>query len=61
MGGECRRRELNPHEPKAHYALNVARLPVPPLRRGLYFIQLPLFVNRIALIGQSSVFYLYFR
>ena len=29
---KCRRWESNPHERKAHYALNVARLPVPPLR-----------------------------
>jgi len=30
---------LNPHEPKAHYALNVARLPVPPLRhRSLFYL-----------------------
>ena len=36
-GGLCRRRDLNPHEPKAHYALNVARLPVPPLRRRNLF------------------------
>ncbi len=33
-GLECRRRDLNPHERIAHYALNVARLPVPPLRRS---------------------------
>ncbi len=30
---QCRRWGSNPHEHKAHYALNVARLPVPPLRR----------------------------
>jgi hypothetical protein len=38
----CRRWDLNPHERNAHYALNVARLPVSPLRpdtSGLY--QLP--------------------
>ena len=29
---ECRRWDLNPHERNAHYALNVARLPIPPLR-----------------------------
>ena len=29
----CRRWESNPHGRKAHYALNVARLPVPPLRQ----------------------------
>jgi hypothetical protein len=28
----CRRRDLNPHEHKAHCALNAARLPIPPLR-----------------------------
>ena len=33
----CRRWESNPHGRKAHYALNVARLPVPPLRPGGYF------------------------
>jgi hypothetical protein len=34
---ECRRWESNPHERKAHYALNVARLPVPPLRLAELF------------------------
>jgi hypothetical protein len=29
---QCRRWDLNPHERNAHYALNVARLPIPPLR-----------------------------
>ena len=29
---KCRRWDLNPHERNAHYALNVARLPIPPLR-----------------------------
>ena len=29
----CRRRDLNPHERFAHYDLNVARLPIPPLRQ----------------------------
>ena len=29
---ECRRWDSNPHERNAHYALNVARLPVSPLR-----------------------------
>ena len=33
LGAPCRRRESNPHEHKAHCALNAARLPVPPLRR----------------------------
>jgi hypothetical protein len=33
----CRRRESNPHERKAHCALNAARLPVPPLRRAWLF------------------------
>ena len=28
----CRRWESNPHERNAHYALNVARLPISPLR-----------------------------
>ena len=31
----CRRWELNPHDRKGHYALNVARLPIPPLRHRL--------------------------
>jgi hypothetical protein len=34
---QCRRRELNPHEHKAHCALNAARLPIPPLRRVKLF------------------------
>jgi hypothetical protein len=42
-GFECRRRDLNPHERNAHYALNVARLPVPPLRlRAILTEVLPL-------------------
>ena len=32
----CRRRDLNPHERCAHYALNVARLPIPPLRLAVF-------------------------
>jgi hypothetical protein len=33
-GRWCRRGDSNSHGRKAHYALNVARLPVPPLRRS---------------------------
>src|SRR5262245_12759376 len=30
----CRRGDLNPHALIGHQALNLARLPIPPLRRG---------------------------
>ena len=31
----CRRGDLNPHVLIGHQALNLARLPIPPLRRGV--------------------------
>ena len=33
-GSWCRRGDLNPHALFGHQALNLARLPIPPLRRG---------------------------
>ena len=33
--GWCRRRDSNPHALFGHYILNVARLPIPPLRHVL--------------------------
>src|SRR5262245_44669941 len=36
----CRRGDLNPHELCTHQALNLARLPIPPLRRGGFLMVL---------------------
>ena len=38
---------FEPTRANAHYALNVARLPIPPLRRAGYFTLKSLFVNLV--------------
>ncbi len=35
---ECRRWESNPHSRNGNYALNVARLPIPPLRQVSWIV-----------------------
>lgn len=37
---------FEPTRPYGHYALNVARLPIPPLRRDVYFTFGALFVKK---------------
>ena len=49
---------MNPHERKAHYALNVARLPIPPLRLGycgLNFISKGRFVNLSTILQEAHI------
>ena len=49
---------MNPHERKAHYALNVARLPIPPLRLiycGLNFISKGRFVNLSVILQDAHI------
>ena len=56
VGGQCRRRDLNPHEPKAHYALNVARLPVPPLRHRILLYPIMLICQPVVGIVLCNLF-----
>ena len=51
---------MNPHEPKAHYALNVARLPIPPLRQWFLFypklrICQPLHISSSGIVTKAGV------